>query len=487
MGLSGAVERLERSPEFELRTEGGELFFVHKSGDEVLTDGLGAAIWESLPGTTDEIAARVRETLNAPGEMIEGFVRLMRAARVARAAIGDEGAVPAARAAQDIAVPSLGGAVGAARDFGPGRVGEAPGSVRAETDKNAGEKGGRVSVVIVSYNSEADIRDCLDSVRAQTWPDIDVLVVDNASTDGAARIVAEEYAGHGVRLIALKRNLHFARGVNLGIQKSGGEYILVLNADTALEPDSVARLVEKMEAVPQAAAVAPMMKFFNLRGFVNGIGNHVRNHGWGSDNFIGAIDIGQFARLEDVPSACFGAVMLRREALREIGLLDRGYTAYYEDVDWSFRAWFRGWKIVPETRAVVYHKFGASFGGTNGKKMRLVIRNRQRLVLKLFQGQIMLGFFKRYLKEDARGFASALRSGPRNWAMVWGYKLAYASLALSLPGILFKRALVMRNKQTGFREAHVIQKNPVCWTYLDPRGLPQLNAHTYLTYYQREL
>lgn len=445
MGLSGPVERLERSPEFELRTEGGELFFVHESGDKALTDVLGAAIWESLPGTTDEIAARVHETLNAPAAMIEGLARLMRGARVARAS----------------------------------------GSARPETGQNTDVSGGRVSVIIVSHNSEADIRGCLDSLRAQTRQDLDILVVDNASTDATARIVAEEYAGHGVRLFGLKKNLDFAGGVNLGIRSSDGEYVLVLNADTALEPDAVARLAEKMEAAPLTAAVVPMMKFFNLRGFVNGIGNHVRHYSWGSDNFIGTIDIGQFARLEDVPSACFGAVLLKREALREIGLLDRGYTAYYEDVDWSFRAWYRGWRIVPETRAVVYHKFGASFGVEDRKKRRLVIRNRQRLVLKLFKGLTMRNFFKHYLKEDARGLASALRSSPINWAKVRSYPLAYASLALSLPGILFKRVIVMRNKEAGFFEAHVILKNPEFLTYLDPRGRLQINSHAYLAYYQR--
>jgi hypothetical protein len=181
--------------------------------------------------------------------------------------------------------------------------------------------------------------------------------------------------------------------------------------------------------------------------------------------------------------------LLRREALGRIGLLDRSYTAYYEDVDWSFRAWYRGWEIVPEPRAVVYHKFGASFAQADRKKMRLVVRNRQRLVLKLFRGRVMLGFFKRYLKEDLRGIAAALTGRPgrgnRGGASPWDYARAYASLGLGLPGILFKRVLSLRNIRPGFREAHVIQKNPDCWTYLDPRGLPQLNTHAYLTYYYR--
>jgi hypothetical protein len=462
VGSQGAPERLERSPEFALRAEGGEIFFVHASGARVVADALGAAIWESLPGSEDEVVIRVRETLNAPEELVRGLTRLMFAAQVLRAA---------------------------------GRDAQAPTPVAVE--RSADTKGRRlstastVSVVVVAYNSEKDIRDCLDSILVQTLSNIEVLVVDNASGDATARIVAEEYAGYGVRLIASGRNIHFAGGVNRGIRRSDGEYILVLNADTVLEPDTVARLAAKMDRSPKAAAVVPMMKFFDLRGFINGIGNSVRNYGWGSDNFIGAIDVGQFGRLKEVPSACFGAVLLRREALDRIGLLDPGYAAYYEDVDWSFRAWYRDWEIVPEPGAVVYHKFGASFAGADAKKMRLVVRNRQRLVLKLFRRRVMLGFFKRYLKEDLRGFAATLGGrrdrGSRRGAAAWTYARAYASLGLGLPGILFKRAVSLRNTRRGFLEAHVIQKNPDCWTYLDPRGLAQINAHAYMTYYRRRV
>ena len=445
MSLSGAAERLERSPEFELRAEGGEFFFVHRSGDKVVTDALGAAIWNALPGDKAGIAARVGETLNAPEELISGLAGLAAAAGIARPA-----RLTADRPAERAAEPAA----------------------------------GSVSVVIVAYNSAADIRGCLDSVLAESPPAVEILVVDNASRDGTARIVAEEYGARGVRLIAPGRNLNFAGGVNLGLRRSSGDYVLVLNADTALEAGALGALAARMESVADAAAVVPMMKFFNLRGFINGIGNHIRNYGWGSDNFVGMIDLGQFAPLEEVPAACFGAVLLRRAALRDVGPLDRGYTAYYEDVDWSFRAWFRGWRIVPETRAVIYHKFGASFGAANRRKKRLIVRNRQRLALKLFQGRIRLGFIKRYLKEDLRDFFGSLR---RRAPGAGSIAAAYLSLALRLPGILLKRRRVMGRKRPAIREATVIRKNPPCWSALDPRGRPQLSGHAFLTYYRAAL
>jgi GT2 family glycosyltransferase len=439
------AERLAQNGDFELRAEkDGAFFFIHRSGDRILTDGLGAAIWESLPGGAEEVSGRVRARLNAPAAMIDGFLRLMRAARIVR---------------------------------------EDPDKKEDPGPRTPAEASGRVSVVIVAFQSEKTIRECLDSILVQTYPDVEILVVDNASGDATLRILREDYPA--VRVFALETNRNFAGGVNFGIRRAAGKFILVLNDDTALEKDAVERLVRKLKNHPSAGAAVPMMKFFNLRGFINGIGNHVRNQGWGSDNFIGAVDIGQFALLKEVPSACFGAVLLKRKALDDVGILDEGYTAYYEDIDWSFRARLAGWKIVPEPRAVVYHKFGASFGSLKGRKLRMIVRNRLRLVLKIFQGRIMLGFVRRYVREDVRGFFGCLKRN--EWAAAGAYARAYASLGLALPDILFRRLCVLRKKLPGLREADVLKMNPKSWTFLGPGGLPQLNAHVLLAHYQREI
>ncbi len=439
------AERLARNGEFELHVEkDGAFYFIHRSGDRILTDGLGAAIWESLPGGADEVSGRVRERLNAPAAMIDVFLRLMRAARIIRED-PDEKEDPA------------------------------PGT-------SAGSSG-LVSVVIVTFHSEKTIRECLDSILSQTYPDFEILVVDNASGDATLRILRDEYPA--VRVFALETNRNFAGGVNIGIRRAAGKFILVLNDDTALDKDAVERLVRKLENDPSAGAAVPMMKFFNLRGFINGIGNHIRNHGWGSDNFIGAIDIGQFARLQEVPSACFGAVLLKRETLDGVGLLDEGYTAYYEDVDWSFRARLAGWTIVPEPRAVVYHKFGASFGDLKGRKLRLIVRNRLRLVIKIFQGRILLGYLRRYVQEDVHCFFGFLKRN--EWAGAGAYIRAYAALGLALPDILFRRLHVFRKKLPGLREADVLRMNPKSWTFLGPGGLPQLNTHVLLARYRSEI
>jgi GT2 family glycosyltransferase len=272
--------------------------------------------------------------------------------------------------------------------------------------------------------------------------------------------------------------------VNEGIKNSAGRYIFILNQDVEVDGGCVARLAGRFreEGAPgrKPGAIVPMMKFFDLRGFVNGLGNHIRERSWGSDNFIGFVDVGQFRDLAEVPSACFGAVMLDRDAVADIGLLDEKYTAFCEDVDWSFRCWMRGWKIVPESRAVVYHKFGASYPQKG--KLKLVARNRLRLVLKLFRGRKRWGFLRRYMGEDVRNFPSLVRRG--EWGQAGAYIAAYGSLMIQIPGILLKRReFFAASPPLSLRESDILAKNPAVFSALDGEGRPILDARLIAGYY----
>lgn len=225
-----------------------------------------------------------------------------------------------------------------------------------------------------------------------------------------------------------------------------------------------------------------MMKFFFLRGFINGIGNHIRDHSWGSDNFIGCVDIGQFETLEDVPSACFGAVLLRRNAVRKVGYLDEKYTAFYEDTDWSFRCWLKGWTIVPAVKAVVYHKFGASYPDRH--KLKLVVRNRMRLVLKIFRGRILFGFMRRFWKEDLKNILSSLKKG--RFGIAGAYAKAHASLLFQIPNILAEKRRLYRKKSPALQERDVLAKNPSFFSCLDENNQPVIDKRVLSEYYHLE-
>ncbi|MCP4158380.1 MAG: glycosyltransferase family 2 protein, partial [bacterium] len=207
-----------------------------------------------------------------------------------------------------------------------------------------------VSVVIVNYNGDKHLEGLLGSLENQCYSNREIVIIDNASTDGSCKWIRENYPG--VRLFALKKNIGFAAAVNRGIKESKGEYILVLNNDIELDRAAIHELVKVAQASEGPwSAIAPKMKFLNNPAFINAIGNSLYPISWGSDNFIGSIDFGQFDDFEGPFSACFGAVLLNAAVLDEIGLLESRYKFYYEDMDWSYRAQLLGYPILTAPRS----------------------------------------------------------------------------------------------------------------------------------------
>jgi len=419
-------------------------FFVSVQGQRVLTDRVGKAVWGSLPGSGAQVCRKARKDLLVSRRLIFEFLVVLSKAGIIEKDDHEER--------------------------------------RRKRKKPRGQKPeDLVSVIVVTHNGARYVKTCLGSINKQTYKNIEVICVDNASTDGTVALVKKGFPG--VRVVPLKRNLHYAAGIDRGIEEAGGRYLFILNQDTELDRDCILQLVEKAKSEERAGVVAPMIKFSELRGFLNGIGNQVNNHGWGTDNFIHCVDIGQFEDLKEIPSACFGAVMLERAAVEDVGLVDTGYGSFYEDVDWSFRCWYRGWRIVPSPRAVVYHAFGGSYEGE--KKLFFVVKNRMRMVLKLFQGRVMLGFLKNYMREDLRNFLSLLKH--KNKRLAACYVKAYLSLVFHLPGIGIKRLAVMRRKK-GIRERDILVKNPSFYCCLQPHlNMPEIDTAVIRRYYRWSL
>lgn len=340
-----------------------------------------------------------------------------------------------------------------------------------------------VSAVVITYNGERLIGPCLQSLYAQTWPNLEIIVIDNASSDRTKEIIKQRFPQ--VKLHGFQRNRHFAQAVNFALKKARGEMIFVLNQDVELDQDCLSHLIlsyQELKTLP-VGAIVPLIKFSDLRGFVNGLGNHIRPFSWGSDTFIGAVDIGQFVQLKAVPSACFAAVLILREAINQVGELDKGYGSFYEDIDWSFRCWLCGWQIVPCSQAIVYHHFGSSYA--EGEKLFFVCRNRLRFILKIFSGRRLFSFLRRYLAEDIRAFLSFVHC--RNWNNFFIYLKAYVSLVMHLPEIIIKRMKFKKKKIKEKNEADVLALNPKRWSFLNNNNEPILNLALIIDYYLKFL
>jgi len=246
-----------------------------------------------------------------------------------------------------------------------------------------------VAVVVVSYNTCALLRECLQSVAASTVAPREVYVVDNASTDGSAEMVGAEFPD--VALIALGRNLGFAGANNVALHRCRGSHVLLLNPDATLAPDTLARLRATLDAWPGAAAAGP--RILNPDGTLQSCGypfptllSEIRQ----SKRVNRLLSLVAGPSREPVgvaPDAasevdwCDGACMLlRREALDAVGLLDEQYFLYSEELDWCFNARRAGWNIVVDPRAVVRHHRGQSSAstGTASLSTALLVETRLR-------------------------------------------------------------------------------------------------------------
>lgn len=220
-------------------------------------------------------------------------------------------------------------------------------------------------VIVLNWNGESVIGPCLRSLEQVAGVPLRIIVVDNASTDGSVEMVRRRFPG--IEVIENERNLLFAEGNNTGIRAaldSGGRELLLLNNDTEVEPGFAARMREALHGDSRVGIVGPKILYFDdPRRIWYAGGDFSPVLGVPRHRNIRRID-GSFSdqrRDTGYVSGC--ALLVRREVIEDIGMLDPVYTMYCEDVDFCLRARAAGWRCVYEPEAVVWHKVSSSSGG----------------------------------------------------------------------------------------------------------------------------
>ena len=219
----------------------------------------------------------------------------------------------------------------------------------------------RVSVIIPNWNGAHHLPVCLDSLRRQTYADVEVIVVDNASEDASLRLLK---AYPEVRVLAQPTNLGFTGACNAGLRVADGEIRILLNNDTETHPGWIETVVRAFADHPEAGIVASKMLLFDRRDTLHTAGDYVTPDGLAHNRGVWHTDAGQFNRAAYVFSACGGSAAYRATMLDQIGLLDEDFFFSFEDIDLAWRAQLSGWRCLFEPRAIVYHKLKASGGGT---------------------------------------------------------------------------------------------------------------------------
>jgi GT2 family glycosyltransferase len=335
-----------------------------------------------------------------------------------------------------------------------------------------------ISVVIVTYNGESFIRRNLESLYRQTLAPAEIIIVDNASQDRTLSIVETDFKG--VRMIKNRKNYHYAKAVNIGVENAIGETVVILNQDIVLAEDFIYMLYRRYEAEKnkeEIAGIVPQIRFNKQRHFINGIGNFVTEKNWGSDNYFGVVDIGQFDNLAYVGSACFGAILVTKRGWALVGPLDERYKSFYEDADWSIRVHLKGLKLLAAPKAIVFHEFGGSY--TSGIKLFFIIKNRMRFALKNLQGNLMIKFLKKYVKQDIRNCLAFIRG--KSFKNLFYFKKAYLSILLGLPRLLVQKA--GREKIENKKIADFFRKGTPYVVLSNHRLEPVINKEVIRRYY----
>lgn len=305
---------------------------------------------------------------------------------------------------------------------------------------NSSFQGPLVSVIIVTYHGKGWLSTLLPSLFGQAYYPIEIIVVDNGPKEENLSVwLKENYPT--VIILSPDQQLSFAMANNLAARSAKGEYFLFLNQDTLLEKDAIAQAIQLAQKDPKVAAVALKLRLLWARSFLNGLGNCVEDRSWGFDVGFGELDLGQFDRVEELPSACFAAALVPRQSWEQIGSLDEKFPLYYEDTEWCYRARLMGYKIVAASNAIVYHAFGGAVpekpSMLSFQKLMNACYGRLRFATKLVTYPLVGRFLLNYIKEDIYGMIKAIAG--LNLRMYVAYLLGWLRYIKQLPEIIESR------------------------------------------------
>ncbi|MGC8874795.1 MAG: glycosyltransferase family 2 protein [Chloroflexia bacterium] len=315
------------------------------------------------------------------------------------------------------------------------------------------------SVIVVNWNGRELLGPCLEGLREQRWQDFEVLLVDNASSDGSAAWVRTHFPE--VHVIESARNLGFAGGANVGFAAARGEYLVVLNNDTRPEPQFLEALVEAAREDARVGMVAGVLVFAHRPDHIASAGIRMQWDGVAIDHLAGQ----PRSSLPDAPVEVFGpsggAALYRRAMIREIGPFREELFAYLEDAELAWRARLAGWRCLLAPGAVVRHVYSATSGLGSPFKSFALARNRLLLLFLVLPGGLWLRFFPFIAAYDLSACAYGLLVG--DLQVVRG---RFAALR-ALSGLWGERRALQKRRRVALRDLARLLDPPMApWSVL---------------------
>lgn len=256
-----------------------------------------------------------------------------------------------------------------------------------------------VSIIIVNHNGRQLLEACLDSVLAQTYADIEIIAVDNGSTDGSVELLNNNYPQ--LRLIKNSMNLGYARANNQGIETARGKYIATLNNDAEADPRWIEKLVEAAEKDTSVGICASRQLQLHNPRLIDAAGIILHRGAYPVNRGHNRPDSGEFNETVEVFGAAGASAFYRKAMLEETGLFDEDYFCYQEEFDLSFRARLMGWKCVYVPEAAVRHIGGATLAKQNERTLIYYMeRNRLFTVIKDYPFALLIQALPYLLKYE---------------------------------------------------------------------------------------
>lgn len=316
-----------------------------------------------------------------------------------------------------------------------------------------------VSVIIVNWNGKQYLDKCLLSLKNQTYPFMEIIAVDNGSSDGSVEFIQKTFPE--VRILKNKTNLGFAHSNNLGIISAKGKYIATLNNDTIADPGWIENLVKAAESRKDAGMFASKILSWNNPNLIESKGMLIYQDGIAKCRGYLTKDNGMLNAEEEIllPSAC--AALYKKDALFSAGLFDKDYFAYCEDVDLGLRIRLLGLNCIYVPNAKVCHYYS----GTSRKnllfKVYLAERNRIWTIIKIFPvSQVILSpiySLKRYLffiyaAMQERSPVKEFCKRESGLMILYVVFKAYVSTILNLTNLIRKRLHARKGNKAKDRE-----------------------------------
>jgi GT2 family glycosyltransferase len=322
-----------------------------------------------------------------------------------------------------------------------------------------------VSVVVVTLNNISLLRDCLASLMAQSHKNLELILVDNGSTEDVEKFARTEFPS--VIYIRLPQNAGFAGGNNVGIASAKGEYVALINNDAVASKDWIKTMVDAVLSDDRAGQVASVIIDGNAPDILDSCGLGIALDGMSRQAQKGELPP-KLSAPEEVLMASGCACLFRSAALKEVGLFDPDFFAYCEDADLGLRLRRAGWVAVVAPGALVSHHYSMTMGRYSLKKVYFVERNHYWVAVKNFP------FFLLFLVPFVSAWrfllqASMLFSGKKGVAGFFEnatvaeiakvYLSAYVDMVVGLPSMFKKRFQTTRAKKGGLEMMRLLLKH----------------------------